>query len=251
MWWLSKFALPIKRINLNIGYLCGMRFDIISAVPGLLEGLLGYSIPKRGCDKGLAEIHLHNLHDYGLGKYKQIDDTPFGGGAGMVLMPEPLSIVIETLKSERNYDQIIYLTPDGMPLKQGLANQLSLGDNLMLICGHYKGIDHRVRDLYVTMEISLGDFVLSGGEIAAAAVVDSVIRLLPGVLGDEESALSDSFQDDLLAPPLYTRPEVFQGIRVPDVLTTGNHPKIAQWKHEQALERTMRLRPDLLGDEEI
>jgi tRNA (guanine37-N1)-methyltransferase len=169
----------------------------------------------------------------------------------MVLMPEPLSTVIEKLKSERNYDHVIYMTPDGSPLKQGLSNQLSLGENVMLICGHYKGIDHRVRDLYVTMEISLGDFVLSGGEIAAAAVVDSVVRLLPGVLGDEESALSDSFQDDLLAPPLYTRPEVFQGVRVPDVLTTGNHPKIAQWKHEQALERTMRLRPDLLGDEEM
>ena len=210
----------------------------------MLGGLLGYSIPKRACDKGLAEIHMHNLHDYGLGKYKQIDDTPFGGGAGMVLMPEPL-------KSERKYDQVVYLTPDGLPLKQGLSNQLSLGENVMLICGHYKGIDHRVRDLYVTMEISLGDFVLSGGEIAAAAVVDSVVRLLPGVLGDEESALSDSFQDDLLAPPLYTRPEVFNGLRVPDVLTTGNHPKIAQWKHEQALERTMRLRPDLLGDEEM
>ena len=228
-----------------------MRFDIISAVPDLLNGLLGYSIPSRACSKGLAEIHIHNLHDYGLGKYKQIDDTPFGGGAGMVLMPEPLSAVIEKLKSERDYDQVIYLTPDGLPLKQGLSNQLSLSKNIMLICGHYKGIDHRVRDLYVTMEISLGDFVLSGGEIAAAAVVDSVVRLLPGVLGDEESALSDSFQDDLLAPPLYTRPEVFRGIRVPEVLTTGNHSKIAQWKHEQAMERTQRLRPDLLGDEEV
>lgn len=227
-----------------------MRFDIISAVPALLEGLLGYSIPKRACDKGLAEIHVHNLHNYGIGKYKQIDDTPFGGGAGMVLMPEPLRAVIELLKSQRNYDQIIYLTPDGSQLKQGLANQLSLGENLLLICGHYKGIDQRVRDLYVTMEISLGDFVLSGGEIAAAAIVDSVVRLLPGVLGDEESALSDSFQDDLLAPPLFTRPEVFQGVRVPDVLTTGNHPKIAQWKHDQAMERTLRLRPDLLGSDD-
>lgn len=227
-----------------------MRFDIVTAVPSLLQGLLGYSIPKRACDKGLASIHIHNLHDYGLGKYKQVDDTPFGGGAGMVLMPEPLSAIIEQLKSQRNYDQVIYLTPDGRPLKQSLSNQLSLGENLLMICGHYKGIDHRIRDLYVTMEISLGDFVLSGGEIAAAALIDSVVRLLPGVLGDEESALSDSFQDNLLAPPLYTRPEEFKGLKVPEVLTSGNHSKMAQWKHNQAMERTQLLRPDLLGEEQ-
>lgn len=223
-----------------------MRFDIISAVPDLLHGLLGYSIPKRACDKGLAEIHIHNLHEYGIGKYKQIDDYPFGGGAGMVLMPEPLCNVIEKLKSEREYKHVIYLTPDGKTLDQPLANRLSLGGNLILICGHYKGIDQRVRDLHVDLEISLGDFVLSGGEIAAAALVDSIVRLLPGVLGDEESALSDSFQDDLLAPPLYTRPSVFRDLSVPEVLTSGDHPKVAKWRHEQALERTLKLRPDLL-----
>ncbi len=227
-----------------------MRFDIISAVPELLAGLLGYSIPKRACEKGLAEIVIHNLHDYGFGKHKQIDDYPFGGGAGMVLMAEPLSKVIEELLAARNYDQIIYLTPDGKSLKQSLSNELSLGKNLLLICGHYKGIDQRIRDLYVSMEISLGDFVLSGGEVAAAALVDSVIRLIPNVLGDGESALSDSFQDDLLAPPLYTRPELFQGLSVPTVLTSGNHSKIAEWKHAQSLERTLKMRPDLLGMKE-
>lgn len=224
-----------------------MRFDIISAVPELLTGLLGYSIPKRACDKGLAEIFIHNLHDYGFGKHKQIDDYPFGGGAGMVLMAEPLSKVIEELLAARKYDQVIYMTPDGTSLKQSLSNELSLGKNLLIICGHYKGIDQRVRDLYVSMEISLGDFVLSGGEVAAAALVDSVIRLIPNVLGDGESALSDSFQDDLLAPPLYTRPELFQGLAVPTVLTSGNHSKISEWKHAQSLERTLKMRPDLLG----
>lgn len=224
-----------------------MRFDIISAVPELLTGLLGYSIPKRACDKGLAEIFIHNLHDYGFGKHKQIDDYPFGGGAGMVLMAEPLSKVIEELLAARKYDQVIYMTPDGTSLKQSLSNKLSLGENLLIICGHYKGIDQRVRDLYVSMEISLGDFVLSGGEVAAAALVDSVIRLIPNVLGDGESALSDSFQDDLLAPPLYTRPELFQGLSVPPVLTSGNHSKISEWKHAQSLERTLKMRPDLLG----
>ncbi len=228
-----------------------MRFDIISAVPDLLHGLLGYSIPKRACDKGLAEIHIHNLHEYGIGKYKQIDDYPFGGGAGMVLMPEPLCNVIEKLKSEREYKHVIYLTPDGKTLDQPMANRLSLGGNLILICGHYKGIDQRVRDLHVDFEVSLGDFVLSGGEIAAAALVDSIVRLLPGVLGDEESALSDSFQDNLLAPPLYTRPSVFRDLSVPEVLTSGDHPKVAKWRHEQAMERTLKLRPDLLdGTEE-
>lgn len=228
-----------------------MRFDIISAVPDLLHGLLGYSIPKRACDKGLAEIHIHNLHEYGIGKYKQIDDYPFGGGAGMVLMPEPLCTIIEKLKSERDYKHVIYLTPDGKTLDQPMANRLSLGGNLILICGHYKGIDQRVRDLHVDFEVSLGDFVLSGGEIAAAALVDSIVRLLPGVLGDEESALSDSFQDNLLAPPLYTRPSVFRDLSVPEVLTSGDHPKVAKWRHEQAMERTLQLRPDLLdGTEE-
>lgn len=222
-----------------------LRIDIISAVPGLLESPLGQSIPKRATDKKLAEIHIHNLHEYGLGKYRQIDDYPFGGGAGMVLMPEPLSNLIEKLQAERHYDEIIYTSPDGEKFEQRIANALSLVQNIMIICGHYKGIDQRIRDLYVTREISLGDFVLSGGEIAAAAIADAVIRLLPGVLGNEESALSDSFQDGLLAPPLYTRPELFKNQKVPDILLSGNHKKIETWRLEQSMERTQKLRPDL------
>lgn len=222
-----------------------LRIDIISAVPGLLESPLRQSIPKRATDKKLAEIHIHNLHDYGLGKYRQIDDYPFGGGAGMVLMAEPLSAVIEKLQSERQYDEIIYTSPDGEPFKQGIANTLSLKENIIIICGHYKGIDQRIRDMYVTREISLGDFVLSGGEIAAAAITDAVVRLLPGVLGNEESALSDSFQDGLLAPPLYTRPEVFKDHKVPAILMSGDHKKIEAWRLEQSMERTLKLRPDL------
>jgi len=226
-----------------------LRIDIISAVPGLLESPLGLSIPKKAIEKGLAEIHLHNLHEYGLGKYRQIDDYPFGGGAGMVLMAEPLGTVIEKLKGERHYDEIIYTSPDGEPFNQKTANSLSLTQNLMIICGHYKGIDQRIRDLYVTKEISLGDFVLSGGEIAAAAIVDAVVRLIPGVLGNEESALSDSFQDQLLAPPLYTRPEEYKGLKVPSVLVSGDHGKIAAWRLEQSIERTKNLRPDLIKDD--
>ena len=226
-----------------------LRIDIISAVPGLLESPLGLSIPKKAIEKGLAEIHLHNLHEYGLGKYRQIDDYPFGGGAGMVLMAEPLGTVIEKLKGERHYDEIIYTSPDGEPFNQKTANSLSLTQNLMIICGHYKGIDQRIRDLYVTKEISMGDFVLSGGEIAAAAIVDAVVRLIPGVLGNEESALSDSFQDQLLAPPLYTRPEEYRGLKVPPVLISGDHAKIAAWRLEQSIERTKNLRPDLIKDD--
>lgn len=226
-----------------------IRIDIISAVPGLLESPLGLSIPKKATEKGLAEIHLHNLHEYGLGKYRQIDDYPFGGGAGMVLMAEPLGKIIEKLKAERQYDEIIYTSPDGQPFNQKTANSLSLLNNLMIICGHYKGIDQRIRDLYVSKEISMGDFVLSGGEIAAAAIVDAVIRLLPGVLGNEESALSDSFQDELLAPPLYTRPEEYHGLKVPPILLSGDHKKIAGWRLEQSIERTKNLRPDLLDDD--
>jgi tRNA (guanine37-N1)-methyltransferase len=218
-------------------------------VPGLLESPLGLSIPKKAIEKGLAEIHLHNLHEYGLGKYRQIDDYPFGGGAGMVLMAEPLGTVIEKLKGERHYDEIIYTSPDGEPFNQKTANSLSLTQNLMIICGHYKGIDQRIRDLYVTKEISMGDFVLSGGEIAAAAIVDAVVRLIPGVLGNEESALSDSFQDQLLAPPLYTRPEEYKGLKVPSVLVSGDHGKIAAWRLEQSIERTKNLRPDLIKDD--
>lgn len=227
-----------------------MRIDIIAAVPGLLEGFINHSMVKRARDKGLAEIHLHNLHDYGIGRYRQIDDYPFGGGAGMVLMAEPLATCIDQLLAERKYDQIIYLTPDGEKLEQARVNQLSLAGNLLMICGHYKGIDHRIRDLYVTLEISVGDYVLTGGELAAAILTDAVVRLLPGVLGNEESALSDSFQDDLLAPPVYTRPEVFRGHRVPDVLLSGDHARIANWRHEQSVERTRRLRPDLNQDGE-
>jgi len=226
-----------------------MRIDIISAVPELLHGPLNHSIPKKAQDKGLAEIVVHNLHEYGIGKYRQIDDYPFGGGAGMVLMCEPLSNIIEKLKSEREYQYVIYTTPDGNPFNQPLANQLSIGGNLIIICGHYKGIDQRIRDEYVNLEISLGDFVLSGGEIAAAAITDAVVRLIPGVIGNEESALSDSFQDNLLAPPLFTRPEIFHDRKVPEVLLSGNHKKIEEWRLDQSIERTQQLRPDLLKDE--
>ncbi len=226
-----------------------MRIDIISAVPELLHSPLNFSIPKKAQEKGLVEIHIHNLHDYGLGKYRQIDDYPFGGGAGMVLMAEPISNCIEKLKSERSYQYIIYTTPDGKTFDQKSANQMSLAENILILCGHYKGIDHRIRELYITHEISLGDFVLSGGEIAAATIADAVIRLIPGVIGNEESALSDSFQDNLLAPPLYTRPTEFKNLNVPDILLSGNHGKIEEWRFEQSLERTKLLRPDLLNDE--
>lgn len=227
-----------------------MRIDIITAVPELLSGPLNHSIPKRAQEKGLLELHIHNLHEYGIGKYRQIDDYPFGGGAGMVLKPEPLAAAIEKLTQERKYQQIIYTTPDGESFKQPRANQLSLLENIIIICGHYKGIDQRIRDQFVTLELSLGDFVLSGGEIAACAITDAVVRLLPGVIGNEESALSDSFQDNLLAPPLYTRPENFNGSSVPDVLLSGNHANIETWRLEQSIERTQRLRPDLLNPNE-
>lgn len=224
-----------------------MRIDIISAVPGILDGVLGYSIVKRAQDKQLVEIQVHNLHEYGIGKYRQIDDYPFGGGAGMVLMAEPLSRCIEALLAIRAYDEVIYLTPDGETFRQSTANQLSLAGNLLLICGHYKGIDQRIRDLYVTREISVGDYVLTGGELAAAILTDAVVRLLPGVLGNEESALTDTFQDDLLAPPVYTRPEEFNNLKVPEILLSGDHAKIAAWRLEQSHERTKKLRPDLLA----
>lgn len=223
-----------------------MRIDIISAVPELLQGPLSHSIPKRAQDKGLAEVVIHNLHDYGIGKYRQIDDYPFGGGAGMVLKPEPLAAILDKLKSERPYEHVIYTTPDGTTFSQNTANQLSLCGNLIIICGHYKGIDQRIRDLYVTLEISMGDFVLSGGEIVACAITDAILRLIPGVIGNEESALSDSFQDNLLAPPLYTRPETFREKTVPSVLLSGNHQLIETWRLEQSIERTEKLRPDLL-----
>ncbi|MBL7812799.1 MAG: tRNA (guanosine(37)-N1)-methyltransferase TrmD [Bacteroidetes bacterium] len=222
-----------------------MRIDIISAVPGLLESPLRLSIPKRAVEKGLAEIQIHNLHEFGLGNYRQIDDYPFGGGAGMVLMAEPLGNCLDSLLNSRTYDAVIYMSPDGERFHQKMANRLSMLGNLIIICGHYKGIDQRIRDLYVTQEISLGDFVLSGGEIAAAAVTDAILRLIPGVLGNEESALSDTFQDDLLAPPLYTRPVEYKGLKVPDVLISGDHARIEAWRMDMAEKRTAALRPDL------
>lgn len=225
-----------------------MRIDIVTAVPELLDSSFSHSILKRAQEKGLAEVVVHNLRNFGLGKHKQLDDYQFGGGAGMVMMIEPLEACIESLRKDRSYEHIIYMTPDGTRFDQKLANQLSLGGNLLLICGHYKGVDQRFRDHFVTLEISIGDYVLSGGELAAAVVTDAVIRLLPGVLNDETSALTDSFQDDLLAPPVYTRPADYKGWKVPEVLTSGDFKKIESWRHEQALERTRSRRPDLLGE---
>ncbi|MGP2570262.1 tRNA (guanosine(37)-N1)-methyltransferase TrmD [Ornithobacterium rhinotracheale] len=225
-----------------------MRIDIVTVVPDLLSSPFNASIMKRAQDKGLVEIHIHNLRDYATDNYKSVDDYPYGGEAGMVMKVEPIERCFEQLMSERTYDEVIYVTPDGKTFDQKMANQLSLKGNLLILCGHYKGVDQRVRDEYVTLEISVGDFVLSGGELAAALVVDAVVRLLPGVLNDETSALSDSFQDQLLAPPVYTRPPVWKGREVPAILMSGNFPKIEEWKHQQALERTQERRPDLLED---
>jgi tRNA (guanine37-N1)-methyltransferase len=226
-----------------------MRIDIISVMPELLEGPFSHSIMKRAQDKGLLEVHVHHLRKYGLGKHSQLDDYQYGGGAGMVMMIEPIANCIRDLQKERDYDEIIYLTPDGETLNQSISNQLSLKNNLMMLCGHYKGVDQRVRDLFITKEISIGDYVLSGGELAAAVLVDSIGRLIPGVLGDGSSALTDTFQDDLLAPPVYTRPAEYEGLAVPDILLSGNFPKIDEWRYEQALQRTLERRPDLLEDE--
>jgi len=223
-----------------------LRIDIITAVPDLLDSLLGHSIVKRAVEKKLFELQIHSLRDEGLGKYRQIDDYPYGGAAGMVLMAEPLDRMLTKLSQQRTYDAIIYLTPDGALWTQNAANQFSLKGNIIMICGHYKGIDQRIRDLWVTHEISIGDFVLSGGEIAAAVLTDSIVRLLPGVLGDMESALSDSFQDSLLAPPVYTRPAEFKGLKVPEVLMSGNFKAIETWNEEEAIKRTKERRPDLL-----
>lgn len=226
-----------------------MRIDIISVNPNLLVSPFEHSILKRVQEKGLVTIVLHDLRDFGLGNYKQIDDTQFGGGAGMVLMIEPIANCIEKLKSERAYDEIIYMTPDAKTLNQSTANTLSLKKNILILTGHYKGIDQRVRDLYITKEISIGDYVLTGGELAAAVLVDSIVRLLPGAIGDEQSALTDSFQDDLLSSPVYTRPADFKGNKVPDILLSGNFPKIEDWRSDKAYERTKEIRPDLLKDE--
>ncbi len=226
-----------------------MHIDIISALPELLVSPFGHSILKRAHDKGLLDVQVHDLREFGLGRHKQIDDYQFGGGAGMVMMAEPLANAIESLQAERRYDEIIYMTPDGETLRQPLANRLSMYDNLLIIAGHYKGIDERIREEFVTLEISIGDYVLSGGELPAAVLVDAIGRLLPGVLNDETSALFDSFQDDLLAPPVYTRPAEFRGRKVPDVLMSGHFKNIEEWRLEQSLQRTRERRPDLLGEE--
>ncbi|MEO9022495.1 MAG: tRNA (guanosine(37)-N1)-methyltransferase TrmD [Ginsengibacter sp.] len=222
-----------------------MKIDIISVVPLLMESFFSHSILKRAKEKGLLEVNMFNLRDYTHYKHGQVDDYQFGGGAGLVMMAEPLVNAIETLQKDTKYDEVIFLTPDGERFNQKMANTLSLGDNLLLICGHYKGIDQRVRDHFITREISIGDYVLSGGELGAAVLVDAIGRLIPGVLNDETSALTDSFQDDLLAPPIYTRPEEFRGWKVPDILMSGDHAKIEEWRSEQSIERTKERRPDL------
>ena len=223
-----------------------MKIDIITVVPDLLTSPFSHSILKRASERGLLEVNVINLRDYTTYPRAQVDDYPFGGGAGMVLMVEPLVNAIEALKAKTDYDEIIYLTPDGETFNQKIANNLSLKDSLLLICGHYKGIDQRVRDHFITREISIGDYVLSGGELAAAVLTDAIGRLIPGVLNDESSALNDSFQDDLLAPPVYTRPEVFREWKIPDILKSGNHKLIDEWRYEQSVERTKKRRPDLL-----
>ncbi len=226
-----------------------MRIDIITVLPELLESPFQHSMMKRAKDRGLLEVNLIYLRDFAINKHGQIDDYQYGGGAGMVMMCEPIANCIDKLKAERDYDEVVYMTPDGETFNQKIANQFSLKGNLIVICGHYKGIDERLRQLYVTREISIGDYVLSGGELAAAVFVDAIGRLLPGVLNDETSALTDSFQDGLLSPPVYTRPEEFRGVKVPDVLLSGHEKNIQEWRHEKALERTKQRRPDLLGED--
>lgn len=225
-----------------------MRIDIITVLPELLRSPFEASILKRAIEAGLVEVHFHNLRDYTTGNYKAVDDTQFGGGAGMVMMIEPIDKCITKLQSERHYDEIVYMTPDGELLNQSIANQMSLKGNIIILCGHYKGVDQRVRDKFITREISIGDYVLSGGELGAAVLCDAVIRLIPGVLGNETSALTDSFQDNLLAPPIYTRPREYNGMKVPEVLFSGNFAKIEKWREEQAYKRTQERRPDLLED---
>lgn len=224
-----------------------MRIDIITVLPDIFNGPLNQSILKRAQEKGLVTLNVHNLRDYSTSKHRQVDDYAFGGGAGMVLMAEPIFAIIEKLKSERNYDDIIYMSPDGELFDQKMANGLSLKQNFIILCGHYKGVDERVRTHLITKEISIGDYVLSGGELAAAVVSDALIRLVPGVLSDETSALTDSFQDDLIAPPVYTRPEDFRGIKVPEILLSGHEKKINEWRYEQSVERTKQRRPKLWG----
>jgi len=223
-----------------------VRIDILTVLPGLLQGPFAESIVKRGIEKGLVQVNIHDIRDYTTNKHRKVDDTPFGGTAGMVLAMQPLHDAIVKLKSERDYNEVIFLTPDGERLAQGRVNQLSLCGNILMICGHYKGIDQRLRDHLITLEISIGDYVLSGGELAAAVLTDALVRLIPGVIGDEMSALTDSFQDGLLAPPVYTRPAEYNGWKVPEVLLSGDHKKIMVWEEEQALKRTKERRPDLL-----
>lgn len=223
-----------------------MRIDILTVLPEMIESPLGCSILKRAQDKGLAEIHIHNLRDYSTNKHRKVDDYPFGGEAGMVMQIEPIDRAISKLKSERDYDEVIFTSPDGELFNQPMANSLSMLNNIIILCGHYKGIDYRIREHLITKEISIGDYVLTGGEMPAAIIADAIVRLIPGAIGDEQSALSDSFQDNLLAPPVYTRPAEYNGWKVPDILLSGHQARIDDWKHEQALERTRRLRPDLL-----
>lgn len=225
-----------------------MRIDIITVLPELLDGPLNNSILKRAQDKGLAEIVVHNLRDFTLDKHRRVDDYPFGGEAGMVMQIEPVDRAISFLKSQRDYDEVIFTSPDGDMFDQPMANSLSMLNNIIILCGHYKGIDYRIREHLITREISIGDYVLTGGEMPAAIITDAIVRLIPGAIGDEQSALSDSFQDNLLAPPVYTRPAEYKGWRVPDVLLSGHQRKIDEWKHEQAVERTRRLRPGLLDE---
>lgn len=226
-----------------------MRIDILTVMPEMLESPLGCSILKRARDKGLAEIVVHNLRDYTTSRHRKVDDYPFGGEAGMVMQVQPVDACISELKSQRDYDEVIFTSPDGKTFDQPMANSLSLLNNIIILCGHYKGVDYRIREHLVTMEISIGDYVLTGGELPAAVIADAVVRLIPGVIGDEQSALSDSFQDNLLAPPVYTRPADYKGWKVPEILLSGHEAKIAEWRQEQALERTRRLRPDLLDPE--
>jgi tRNA (guanine37-N1)-methyltransferase len=243
---ISNFALLL--ISSTVFTLVIMRIDIITVLPEMLESPLGCSILKRAQDKGLAEIVVHNLRDYTTNKHRKVDDYPFGGDAGMVIQVEPVDRCISALKAERNYDEVIFTAPDGETFNQRTANSLSLLDNIIILCGHYKGIDYRIREHLITREISVGDYVLTGGEIPAVIIADAIVRLIPGAIGDEQSALSDSFQDNLLEPPIYTRPAVYNGWGVPEILLSGHEARIDAWKHEQALERTRRLRPDLLED---
>jgi tRNA (guanine37-N1)-methyltransferase len=225
-----------------------MRVDILSVVPELLNSPFSHSILKRAIDNGIGEIHIHNPRDYSNNKHKKVDDYMYGGGAGLVMTCQPIADCIESLKSEREYDEIIFMTPDGETLNQGIVNGYSTKKNLMILCGHYKGVDERIRDIYITREISIGDYVLSGGELGAAVFIDAVLRVIPGAINNEESALTDSFQDNLLAPPIYTRPSEFRGYKVPEVLMSGDFPKIEKWREEQSIRRTKERRPDLLNE---